>query len=173
MKFKKTLIIFLFTFTKIVFPFSLSASLINATPNNPEYIGKFTYEIIQAANLSCEVKKAKFFIIIANKRLEEAVRMTKEDNCSYVEELIKAYKDCLTLGIKIYGKLRERENKEEILHLLEKCLFKNVVDLTYLLRNSSKEYKNTIQKSLDFILDKRKEVEKIIEELKKQKTEDK
>lgn len=164
----RILYLLILTIYFISISFEGKTSLISFTPDQPEYVQKFTYEIIQAANLSCETKKAKFFIIIAHKRLEEAVKMTKKGNCNYIEELIRAYKDCLTLGIETYKKLKKKEDKEEILSLLEKCLFKNVIDLTYLLRNLPEKYKSTIQKSLDYTLDKRKEVEKIIEDQKKE-----
>ncbi|MDI6785188.1 MAG: DUF5667 domain-containing protein [bacterium] len=162
-------IFFLFILAVFFVSFEGKASLISSTPDQPEYIEKVTYEIIQAVNLASEIKKAKFFIIIAYKRLEEAVRMAEEGNYIYVEELSKAYKECLVLGMKTYGILKERGDREEILFLLKKSLFNSVIDLTYLLRNSPKNYKNTIQKTLDYTLNKRKEVEKIIEEIKKDK----
>jgi hypothetical protein len=150
----------------VIIPFKVVSSTINPTPDKPEYIRKITTEIIQATNLKSEDKKAKFFITISNKRLKEAVIMLKEARYAYIGELVKAYRELLNLSIVIYGRLN-KEGKRKILDLLNRCLPNNIVDLVYLLRNSPRSYKSEIQKSLNYTLERRKQVEKILEKSKK------
>ncbi|MBU0600472.1 hypothetical protein KKB54_01655 [bacterium] len=161
------LILYLFFLFFFFMPLKGKASLINFTPDQPEYIEKFTNEIIQATNLSLNTEKVRFFINIAYKRLQEAVNMSGDYNYAYLGELVKAYQNCLALSINIYNnKIEVKGEREEILSLLEKCLFKSIVDLTYLLRNSPKEYRETVQRSLDYTLSQKNKVEKIMKKLK-------